>query len=116
MRILILEDDSYRITTFIEKFCNHDMTITENAKAAIDHLKSKAFDYIFLDHDLGTNNGNGTDVAQYLYDNPENLNNKAQVVIHSWNTPATNGMLDRLYGAVHIPFNTPAFFALTLDK
>lgn len=116
MRILVLEDDSYRITTFIEKFCNHDLTITENAKDAIDYLKNKVFDYLFLDHDLGINNGNGTDVATYLNENPENLNNKASIIIHSWNKPATDGMLGKLYKARHVPFNTGDFFALSIDN
>ena len=116
MRILVLEDDSYRITTFIEKFCDHDLTITEKSKDAIEYLGSQEFDYLFLDNDLGTNNGNGTDVAVYLSNNPENPNNKIPIIIHSWNRPATDGMIGRLYNAKHIPFNTGDFFALSLDK
>ena len=116
MRILVLEDDSYRITTFIEKFCDHDLTITENAKDAIIYLADREFDCLFLDHDLELNNGSGTDVATFLSNNPENPNNKSRIIIHSWNKPATDGMISKLYGAVHVPFNTGDFFALTIDK
>ena len=116
MRILILEDDSFRITTFIEKFCDHDLVITENAKEAINHINTDVFDYMFLDHDLGYHNGNGYDVALHLSNNPQNPNNKALIIIHSWNTPAVKSMAGLLYNARVIPFNTADFIALTLDK
>ena len=116
MRILILEDDSYRITTFIEKFYDHDLTITENAGNAIDFIKNNQYDYIFLDNDLGDNNGEGIDVASFLSKNPENINNKATFIIHSWNNPASEKIKSMLFSAKHIPFNSSNFFAITIDK
>lgn len=116
MKILVLEDDSFRITTFIEKFCNHDLTITEKAKDAVEYLDNERFDYIFLDHDLGNGNGTGSEVASFLYHNPDNPNNNAKIIIHSWNRPASDSMMDKLYNATYIPFNTSDFFAITLDK
>ena len=116
MRVLILEDDSFRITTFIEKFCDHDLVITEKSKDAINHIDTEVFDYIFLDHDLGDYNGNGYDVALHLNNNPQNPNNKATIIIHSWNRPAVDSMLGLLYNARFVPFNTGDFFAITLDK
>jgi CheY-like chemotaxis protein len=116
MRILILEDDSFRITTFIEKFCDYDLVITETSKEAIHRIDTEIFDYIFLDHDLGYHNGTGYDVALHLSDNPQNPNNKALIIIHSWNTPAVQSMVGLLYNAKVIPFNTADFFAITLDK
>lgn len=116
MKILVLEDDSYRVTTFIEKFCTHDLYITENAFRAIDYLENNVFDYIFLDHDLGENNGCGIDVATYLLENPNNKNNDASIIIHSWNTPASLEMKSRLPLAVHMLFGSADFFSLVLDK
>ena len=53
MRIFVLEDDSYRVNFFLDKFCDCDVIVTENAQVAIDYLKNEVFDYLFLDHDLG---------------------------------------------------------------
>lgn len=106
MRIFVLEDDSYRVNFFLDKFCDCDVIVTENAQAAIDYLKNEAFDYLFLDHDLGKENGCGLDVAEYLTDNPNNDNNFASIVIHSWNIPAAKRMLTLLPShSKHIPFD-----------
>lgn len=107
MRIFVLEDDSYRINFFLEKFCNYDITITENAYSAIDYLKEETFGYLFLDHDLGEENGSGQDVVDYLSRNPSNKNNQAEIVVHSWNISAAERMMALLPPqATHIPFDT----------
>jgi len=111
MRILILEDDSHRVNTFIEGLHRHDLTITECSYDAIDHLEHTVFDYLYLDHDLGTGNGMGTDVTSYLRQHPENLNNSAKIVIHSWNIPAASNMLKDLPQAHWAAFNTEEFFS-----
>ena len=59
MKILVLEDDSFRAKFFLEKFGEHGITITESAYAAIDHLEEEVYDLIFLDHDLSDGNGDG---------------------------------------------------------
>ena len=116
MKILVLEDDTYRVTFFIERFCHADLYITEKADVAIDYLESSFFDYIFLDHDLGENNGCGADVASYLANNSDNPNNETKIVIHSWNIPAAKAMRDKLPYSVLAPFNSDIFFSLDLDK
>jgi hypothetical protein len=106
MRIFVLEDDSYRVNFFIEKFCDCDVIVTENAHSAIEYLKSDVFDYLFLDHDLGEGNGCGTDVAEYLHSNPNNDNSYASIIVHSWNVPAAMRMLSLLPDHTkHIPFD-----------
>lgn len=114
-KILILEDDSYRVKFFIESFGQHELKITENAQAAIEYLQDDVFDYIFLDNDLGPENGEGQDVANYLFENPHNLNNQANVIIHSWNIPAVERMLFKLPSARSARFNSSQFFSLSLD-
>ena len=109
MKILVLEDDCYRVRFFVEKFGQHDITITENSFDAITHLENEVFDLIFLDHDLGEDNGDGFDVAVYLFDNPWNVNNRAEIIIHSWNIPATKRMLSKISQAIHMPFNVVDF-------
>jgi len=115
MNILILEDDLQRVRYFIERFGHHDLKITENASSAIDYLKTNTFDYIFLDNDLGQNNGSGNDVATFLYNNKKNINNKAIVIVHSWNTCASQSILSKIPGAIHAPFNTEVFFEAGVD-
>lgn len=113
MKILVLEDSSNRINYFVEKFSGCDLTITENAFDAILYLKKDVFDCIFLDHDLGDNNGCGIDVAVFLSSNM-NLNNDAIIVIHSWNVPATASMISFLPNAYAIPFGSVEFYGLDI--
>jgi ActR/RegA family two-component response regulator len=115
IRILILEDDSFRSRFFIERFGNHELKITENAQDAIEYLKENTFDYLFLDNDLGEGNGEGVDVAEFLRDNPDNSNNRAVTIIHSWNRPAAEKIKSCLTNAVTAPFNTESFSNLNLD-
>jgi DNA-binding response OmpR family regulator len=114
MRIFILEDDGNRINFFLEKFCNYDVTITENAQSAIEYLEDNIYGCLFLDHDLGKNNGSGLDVVHYLADNPDNVNNDAIIIIHSWNIPATEKMITVLPKAAHMPFDVGVFSAIEL--
>ncbi len=115
MKILILEDDGFRVRFFIERFGQYKLKITENAKTAINYLEEFEFDYIFLDNDLGKGNGEGIDVAEFLQHNPTNPNNKSIIIIHSWNIPATDIIKAMLPNSVSAPFNTDNFFNLRLD-
>jgi DNA-binding NtrC family response regulator len=114
-KLLILEDDVFRVRFFIERFGQHELNITENSKEAINYLENKTFDYLFLDNDLGKHNGEGVDVAKFLQSNPDNPNNKAITIIHSWNIPASNDIRKRIPNAVIAPFNTENFYNLNLD-
>lgn len=116
MKMLILEDDGFRVNLFIEMFYSHELTITENAYDAIELLSTKKFDYIFLDHDLGENNGSGSLVSSFLKNHPKNLNNKSMIIIHSWNNPAAQAMLSDLPNALWVPFNTDPFYAVVSTK
>lgn len=110
MRILILEDDGTRVNNFIELLHNHDLDITENAHDAVALLESKLYDVVLLDHDLGEGNGSGTLVSTFLKHYPDNLNNDAEILIHSWNTPAAMNMLKDLPNAQWAPYNTEEFY------
>jgi len=115
IRILVLEDDVFRVRFFIERFGQYKLKITENIEDAIEYLKYYKFNYIFLDNDLGSGNGEGIDVAKFLQNNPNNINNEAVIIIHSWNIPATNIIKTILPGAISAPFNTETFYNLKLD-
>lgn len=115
MYVLVLEDDVLRSKFFKDKFCSHDLKITDNAFVATELLKELKFDYIFIDNDLGEKNGEGVDVANFLYKNPNNLNNESILIIHSWNGPASKRIKSRLPSAIIAPFNTDIFYKLMLD-
>jgi len=115
VKILILEDSSSRVDHFMEKFSDHDLTITENALDAVVYLEEEVFDCIFLDHDLGTENGCGADVAAFLASGAT-PNIDATIIIHSWNTVAANSMRSILPNALFIPFGSEAFYGLVIDS
>jgi DNA-binding response OmpR family regulator len=114
MKILILEDDTTRVNTFIEMLYKHDLVITENAYDAIEYLTTNTFDLIFLDHDLGIDNGSGSIVSSFLRESRDNNNNQAVVIVHSWNVPASKGMMKDLPGAAWAPFGTEGFYELAI--
>ena len=115
MRILILEDDGTRVNNFIELLYQHDLDITENAQEAISLLDEKVYDVLLLDHDLGEGNGTGGTVSSFLRMYPDNPNNNAEILIHSWNAPASAGMLKDLPNAMWAPFNTEEFYDILIS-
>lgn len=107
MRILVLDDDKNRMTIFKSNIENRlhikdaDYVYTETE--AIDKLKSKVYNYVFLDHDLGghqmtwDDSNCGMNVVDWMI---ENHNNKrANVIIHSYNIPRAHEMYLRLNDA-----------------
>lgn len=116
MRILVLEDSIARLNYFIERYGSHDLTIIENATNAIGLLEENTYDVIFLDNDLGDDNGEGIDVVKYLYENSYNDNNSSSIVIHSWNTAAVKAMANLLPQAYVMPFASEEFLNIRLDN
>ncbi len=115
MRILVLEDSTSRIEYFIERFSDHDLTITENADDAIVYLQTEVYDCIFLDNDLGIDNGCGTDVAAFL-SSGMSINDDAIVIVHSWNMPAVAAILAQLPEAIAVQYGSPDFYGLDIDR
>lgn len=108
MKILVLEDSADRVRVFLDKFSFHELTITENAQDAISYLKNDIYDCIFLDHDLGHNNGSGADVSEFL-SKGASPNIDAIIIIHSWNVPATAAMQVHLPNAYALPYGSKEF-------
>jgi len=109
MRALVLEDDKNRVKEFKQRMleigCVADYVDT--ARAAIDLLRKKTYDVIFLDHDLGgevfadiTDSNTGSEVARWISGNPVGC----PVVIHSLNPVGADNMKKCIEGAVHVPF------------
>ena len=73
-KILILENDVYRIRTFIEFLGAYDITITESYKEAKVFLSNHMYDYVFL-------NASGKEVAKFI---ENNLSYVPKVIVHTW--------------------------------
>ena len=85
MRILVLDDDQYRLAVFKMRFNNETVTLAKTANEAIIALASKAkFNCAFLDHDLGPKSKDGLAVARYITEMEHNKQ-PSLVVIHSHN-------------------------------
>jgi len=102
LRILILEDSEERIARFKNALSGDDVTVCGAVAAAIGELYDRAFDYIFLDYDLGDGNRNGAELALYL---SENLHDGEQVIIHSMNPIGQDEMKALLPFARVVPFS-----------
>lgn len=104
MRIFILEDNLNRIAAFRRKLIGHDVTVAETAQDAINILGSQKnletreslFDLIFLDHDLGgeegvspSNRNTGSAVVRWMERERPHC---PPVIIHSHNPGAASSM------------------------
>jgi CheY-like chemotaxis protein len=115
-RILILEDNSYRIKLFTYIYGGEcRIHIFNNAWDAIKALEVFDYDLIFLDHDLGLQemvkedkiNGTGLDAAKALM---ETKNRDVPVIVHSCN-PVGAENIRKTIGktAILIPFGEELF-------
>lgn len=116
MRILFLDDDSYRYKQILRaRGYNTTIDWVETAQACIDKLSHHdMYNQIWLDHDLGgevyvseTNINTGSEVVRHIL--REELPIKCDIIVHSMNTVAANNMVAVLqkagYSAVYMPFS-----------
>lgn len=90
MRILILDDDKFRLKIFNRKLIGAVVTCVETEKECIREIQDNdPFDFIFLDHDLygkvyvPSGPGTGYEVALWIKDHPEKKPGK--VILHTCN-------------------------------
>lgn len=103
-RILILDDKINRLDMFRKKLMGpHTEIITvKKSWECINELrKNGPWDLCFLDHDLGINNGNGMDVANWLEQNQNK--NPGKTVVHSFNSYAGISMSKIIKNAEYHP-------------
>jgi len=108
MKILVVEDDVYRLDWFRDKFKNQELSTVMTADEAIT-LLSKSLDYeiIFLDHDLGgrvfvnsSEHNTGFTVAMYL----KNKDYKNRIIVHSLNPVGAKNIKNILPQAELVPY------------
>ena len=82
--IFVLEDSPERIKWFRTIFGDCNLTFTDDVQTACNELRTKDYDLIFLDRDLGHPRGeSGEDVAWVMRE--EKLAQDAIVVVHTVN-------------------------------
>lgn len=98
MRILVLDDEQYRLDVLATRFPGQAV-LTRTAPEAIEALRqSPRFTVATLDHDLGDGHGNGRDVADFIASMPKERR-PGYVVVHSFNAPAARLMVQTLKAA-----------------
>ena len=102
--ILVLEDSLERIKWFRSTFGDCILTFTKDIDGMCDEMRTKAYDMIFLDRDLGYHRKkSGENVTKVM--SQEKLAKDACIVIHSVNTLGRQAMknhLDEYHNDVHL--------------
>jgi CheY-like chemotaxis protein len=97
-RVLVLDDDQNRHDAFARRLEGCHVVHAYTAKQAIDHLAlDERYDLVCLDHDLDLvslldDTGDGREVADFIALHMERAKWPDQVLVHSWNGPAADGM------------------------
>lgn len=93
MRVLFLDDDTFRHSHFLEWCSEVDVvpTMVKTADKCAEELEKGPWDIVFLDHDLaadhygamGEKEGDGTALARWMSKDTKRI--PKEVVIHSYN-------------------------------
>jgi len=114
MKILILEDNSFRIEKFKILFKNQQVDLCYTAEEAIYSCRKNKYEILWLDHDLdgkiwqdSQDENTGFRFIKWMVDNK--IEKDALIYIHSMNPIGANKMLNYLkdndYDGIWIPFN-----------
>lgn len=116
--ILVLEDSEERIKWFRKIFGDCNLTFTKDVDEMCDEMRTKDYDAIFLDRDLGKPDGGktGEDVTKVMME--EKLAKKAVIIIHSFNTYAGIRMYEHLktYHSERNLYNLPFIHMINLKR
>lgn len=93
-KVLVVEDDYFKIETFKKKLSKFEVTFAKGFTSAIKEITSNKFDIVFLDFDLGEGSQrSGLQIADKVKDSP---NANSQFYIHSSSLVGRNLMIDML--------------------
>ena len=81
--IFVLEDSPERIKWFQKTFGDCNIVYTKDVITACDEIRTKDYDIIFLDRDLGHPKENGEDVAWIMKE--EQLAKDSCIIVHTVN-------------------------------
>ena len=117
---MVLEDNENRIKRFKQELIGHELDVYVDADPAVQALKTKNYDVVFLDHDLDNETyvdplerNTGYEVIRFLVRNK--LNTNTNFIVHSMN-PVEDSMVKSLkandYKAVRAVFNSHEFYSI----
>jgi CheY-like chemotaxis protein len=104
-RVLVLDDNQNRHDAFARRLEGCHVVHAYTAKQAIDHLAhDKRYDLVCLDHDLDLvslidDTGDGREVADFIALHLGRAKVPPLVLVHSWNEPASAGMVRTMLDA-----------------
>jgi len=107
MRILIVEDQEYRIVKFMHNLASCSVEVAKSAKEAISLLEKSYWDCLLLDHDLEdavfypSGPGTGYEVACWLEEHPQKQ--PKVIITHSQNSTGVRNICKALPNAVSFP-------------
>ena len=107
MNILLLDDNSHRITFFQNALKPHKLTVCRHARTAIRALKDMSFDIIFLDHDLRDEPADpddencGSEVARFIATHEIDC---PYIILHTENRTGRESMESILPHSDSIPY------------
>src|SRR5438477_6976795 len=117
IRIFLLEDDKRRCEWFAKRFKGDVIDVACEVQQAKQLLQTRAYDSIFLDHDLmpehygadtTDDERTGYAIASFLAAHPE-LQRSATIMVHSFNADGGMRMVEELRNAGrdvdYIPFH-----------
>lgn len=112
--VFVLEDSPERIKWFKMIFSDCNLIFTKDIQVACDELRTKDYDMIFLDRDLGYPRGeSGEDVAFVMKE--EQLAQNSCVIIHTIN-PCGRKIMKEYLESYHDNVNIINFFKLRRMK
>lgn len=92
-KVLVIDDESRRQQFFADVFNGLEVDFASNTYKALENLKTKEYDLICLDYDLGLQT-NGGEVADKIV--LEDMCPKARVLVHSMNTEGRQKLAEKL--------------------
>ena len=103
MRVLIVDDDGVRANMLAQNMgCADSTTFARTPMSAIKYIRTRKYDCIFLDHDLGVPKLTGVDVAACMF---KSTNMFTPVIVHSCNPVGAENIkntVDAFGGRAHI--------------
>lgn len=108
MKVLVVEDNSFRVKKFKSELIGCSVDYTDNAYEAIVLCKEIQYDLVFLDHDLGGREMVSSDDENTGFQVAKNMkgtiNESTFTVIHSANPVGAANMQKELPQALTISF------------
>lgn len=108
-KILVVEDDGTRITTFIEYLGQHELKIVDSIEDAKIELYNNKYDYLFLASKVGEDGKPCTEIIEFIL---EDLMYHPFVIIHTLDMLAMESMRRLLPEANWRPFGSEDFYFL----